>query len=206
MGLYWLDLHIKLCDIFLGLQVSISARLASALDQCLDSRDRISAVPYSRWDLDSLWRGEKTARARFGAFLPDVASFDCSAFGISIPEAELMDPQQRMLLEVRSWLPYSLALYMYGRPQHLSASCVGGYEPPLRQNGEEREGEGVVEKGQNKTALGFNIWLDGFPSVSIEEKRGFFFCTFSLHGISDLCFTMQDTHWPPIALNYASQR
>ena len=85
------------------MQVSISAKLASGLNHCLDSQDRVSSVPYSRWDLDSLWRGEKAARARFGAFLPDAAGFDCAVFGVSVPEAELMDPQQRMLLEVQSF-------------------------------------------------------------------------------------------------------
>ncbi len=85
---------------FAPLQVTISAKLASGMDHHLDGQDRVSAVPYSRWDLDSLWRGEKAVRARFGAFLPDAAGFDCGAFGITVPEAELMDPQQRMLLEV----------------------------------------------------------------------------------------------------------
>lgn len=83
------------------MQVSITAKLAAGLDCKLDAIDRISAVPFTRWDLDSLWRGEKIMRARFGAFLPNVADFDCAAFGISIPEAEFMDPQQRRLLEVR---------------------------------------------------------------------------------------------------------
>ena len=38
-------------------------------------------------------------RARFGGWLRGVAAFDGAAFGITLPEAELMDPQQRMLLE-----------------------------------------------------------------------------------------------------------
>lgn len=82
------------------LQVSICAKLASGMNHHLDSQDRVSSVPYSRWDLDSLWRGEKIARARFGAFLQNAAGFDCATFGITVPEAELMDPQQRVLLEV----------------------------------------------------------------------------------------------------------
>ena len=86
-------------------QVSPSAKLAQGMDHHLDSKDRVSSVPYSRWDLDSLWRGEKAARARFGAFLTDAAGFDSAAFGISVPEAELMDPQQRMLLEVQPFCP-----------------------------------------------------------------------------------------------------
>ena len=41
-------------------------------------------------------------RARFGAWLDSVEAFDAACFGISAPEAELMDAQQRLLLEV-SW-------------------------------------------------------------------------------------------------------
>lgn len=82
-----------------NLQVTLASRLASSL-QIAATPDKISSVPFSRWDLDSLWRGKPLVRARFGGFLQNVANFDCGAFGISVPEAELMDPQQRLLLEV----------------------------------------------------------------------------------------------------------
>ena len=84
------------------MQVTIAGQLPSSLQYCsrAASPDKISGVPFSRWDLDSLWRGKQQTRARFGGFLPEVAAFDCAAFGVSVPEAELMDPQQRLLLEV----------------------------------------------------------------------------------------------------------
>ena len=81
--------------------MSINAKLAAGLDHVLDVADKVSAVPFQRWDLDSLWKGQNMTRARFGAFLTDVADFDSGLFGVSVPEAELMDPQQRALLEVR---------------------------------------------------------------------------------------------------------
>ena len=39
-------------------------------------------------------------RPRFGGWLDNVAEFDASLFGITAPEAELMDPQQRLVLEL----------------------------------------------------------------------------------------------------------
>ena len=38
--------------------------------------------------------------ARFGGFVKDWASFDAACFGISPSEAVLMDPQQRVMLQV----------------------------------------------------------------------------------------------------------
>lgn len=80
--------------------MNIAAKLSSDPQLGSHELDSITTVPYSRWDLDSLWHGASTLRARFGAFLPAVDQFDCSAFAISVPEAELIDPQQRLLLEV----------------------------------------------------------------------------------------------------------
>ena len=42
-------------------------------------------------------------RIRFGGFLAGSRDFDAAAFGITSAEAELMDPQQRVLMEVVSF-------------------------------------------------------------------------------------------------------
>jgi acyl transferase domain-containing protein len=55
-----------------------------------------------RWDLEQLRQGKSVLHSRFGGWLPSVDTFDGTFFGISAPEAELMDAQQRLLLEV-SW-------------------------------------------------------------------------------------------------------
>lgn len=64
----------------------------------------VSEVPDERWSLAD-WYDEDsnrpaTTRSRWGSFLPDVASFDRGFFDISQPEAERMDPRQRLALEV----------------------------------------------------------------------------------------------------------
>jgi NADPH:quinone reductase-like Zn-dependent oxidoreductase/3-oxoacyl-(acyl-carrier-protein) synthase/acyl carrier protein len=59
--------------------------------------DAITPVPLERWDLEVLTRSAMPAR--FGGFLPAADQFDLALFGLSMTEAELMDAQQRMLLE-----------------------------------------------------------------------------------------------------------
>ena len=60
--------------------------------------DHIQAVPLDRWDVD----GPKAPGlgASFGGFVADWARFDAALFGVSPSEAAMMDPQQRVLLEV----------------------------------------------------------------------------------------------------------
>jgi acyl transferase domain-containing protein len=62
-------------------------------------------VPLPRWDVeapDAIWQMDRPAQLRvhFGGFLADVVLFDAAVFQISSVEAQLMDPQQRLMLEV----------------------------------------------------------------------------------------------------------
>jgi acyl transferase domain-containing protein len=66
--------------------------------------DAIGRVPDGRWESYAA-RGPAHARAvrsaiKAGGYLDDIAGFDADFFGISPREAELMDPQQRVTLEV----------------------------------------------------------------------------------------------------------
>lgn len=66
--------------------------------------DAIREVPHDRWDAQALYDpdAERPGKmwTRFGGFLDDVAGFDAPLFGIAPREAESMDPQQRVVLEV----------------------------------------------------------------------------------------------------------
>lgn len=69
-----------------------------------ENRDAIGEIPAGRWQ-GYADKGAEFARAlrraiRAGGYLEDIAGFDADFFGISPREAELMDPQQRVTLEV----------------------------------------------------------------------------------------------------------
>ncbi|MDF4005205.1 amino acid adenylation domain-containing protein [Luteibacter sp. PPL552] len=67
-------------------------------DNLREGRDCIGDVPASRWD----WRGEPGDHARWGGFIDGIDVFDPLFFGISTREAELLDPQQRLMM-VHVW-------------------------------------------------------------------------------------------------------
>ena len=64
-------------------------------DNLIQGVDGISQVPKERWD-DATYFDEP----KWGGFIRDVAGFDAAFFQISPREAELMDPQQRLFLQV----------------------------------------------------------------------------------------------------------
>lgn len=66
-------------------------------------RDAVREVPPDRWDpvrLAQDCRIPGSGIGRWGGFLDHIDRFDAPFFGVSAREAECMDPQQRMLLEL----------------------------------------------------------------------------------------------------------
>ncbi|MCM3924529.1 polyketide synthase, partial [Frankia sp. AiPs1] len=83
----------------LGCRFPGQVRTLEALGRVLTAgADVFSDVPTERWAHDQLAPGA-VANGR-GAFLDDIDRFDAPYFGISPREAGLLDPQQRLVLEV----------------------------------------------------------------------------------------------------------
>lgn len=73
-------------------------------DNLVSGNSCITEVPSNRWDIDAFYSPSSNetgkSHCKWGGFLEDVESFDNSFFGISPREAEVMDPQQRLFLQV----------------------------------------------------------------------------------------------------------
>lgn len=84
-----------------------------------EGTDPVREVPAERWKGDTLAQADLSTR--MGGFLESIDQFDPSFFGISAKEAESMDPQHRLLLEL-TWE----ALEDAGRnPRSLANSKTG---------------------------------------------------------------------------------
>ena len=94
-------------------------------DLLTEGRDAIDDIPADRWETYTQSRPGNGAAmrdtTRRGGFLTDVAGFDAEFFQITPREAELIDPQQRLVLET-SWE----ALEHAGIPPHTLAGTDAG--------------------------------------------------------------------------------
>lgn len=69
-----------------------------------NSLNLISEVPNTRWDIDKFYSSNPEEKGKMNTrkagFIDDIELFDASFFNISEQEAESLDPQQRLLMEV----------------------------------------------------------------------------------------------------------
>eukprot|EP00966_Prymnesium_polylepis_P021086 485218-Prymnesium_polylepis.1 len=76
--------------------------LRRALDVAETGSNVIGEVPAARWDLAELPKLEESVRTRcrFGGFVQNAEFFDKGVFRLTAAEANAVDPQQRLVLEV----------------------------------------------------------------------------------------------------------
>ncbi|WP_067701972.1 type I polyketide synthase [Nocardia jejuensis] len=131
--------------------------------------DAIGAMPTDRgWDLEGIYDPEpglagKTYTRR-GGFLYDAADFDADFFGISPNEAKIMDPQQRVLLEV-SWE----ALERAGlNPAVLRGSSTGVFTGLMYHDYAQASGTGSGAAGSLVSGrVSYVFGLEG-PAVTVD--------------------------------------
>src|ERR1700751_2537257 len=93
--------------------IGMACRLPGRIDSpqllweaLLRGDDFVGEIPADRWDADVYYDPEPgvpgRSVTRWGAFLDNVAGFDCDFFGMTEREATAIDPQHRLLLEA-SW-------------------------------------------------------------------------------------------------------
>lgn len=85
------------------------------------ARCATSQTPLDRWDWRAFSDRQGAPGARLGAFLADVDAFDAEFFGIPDEDAVLLDPQQRLFLEVL-WEAIERSGY---KPMKLAGSRTG---------------------------------------------------------------------------------
>ncbi|BBO59205.1 SDR family NAD(P)-dependent oxidoreductase [Mycoavidus sp. B2-EB] len=102
----------------------------------LEAQDAVGALPANR---RLLWTNRAEPCRWQGGFLKDVDSFDAEFFRISPREAELLDPQQRFLLEVAWEALESAAIapaMLRGTRSGVFVGMMGGdYEDVIASNG-----------------------------------------------------------------------
>ncbi|WP_411138119.1 type I polyketide synthase, partial [Streptomyces sp. C10] len=108
--------------------IGLSCRLPGAADPdafwelLRDGRSAITEAPADRWTTELLAQSGVSEPAR-GGFLDEVATFDATFFGVSPREAQSMDPQQRLALEL-GWEALENARI---RPERLNGHRTGVY-------------------------------------------------------------------------------
>ncbi|BBY15209.1 type I polyketide synthase [Mycolicibacterium litorale] len=145
----------------------------------LDGGSHVREVPAERWE-PYLRRDPRNAAVLrettpWGTFLDDLAGFDAEFFGVSPREAELMDPQQRLALEV-SWE----ALEHAGVPPR---SLAGG--------------DTAVLMGVNSDDYG-KLIMEDLPGIEAWTGIGTSLC-----GIANRVSHLLDLRGPSVALDAA---
>lgn len=145
----------------------------------MEGRSAVGEVPKERWE-PYLRRDPRNAAVlaeitRWGTFLDDLPGFDAEFFGVSPREAELMDPQQRLALEV-SWE----ALEHAGIPPR---SLAGG--------------DTAVLMGVNSDDYG-KLIMEDLPGIEAWTGIGTSLC-----GIANRVSHLLDLRGPSVALDAA---
>jgi len=162
-----------------------------------NGRDTVCEVPPERWDVNRFFDPNPNAPGkisnRCGGFLDKVDEFDAAFFGISPLEAEHMDPQHRLLLEV-AWH----ALEDSGQPpQELRGSKTGVFVGITQNDYGMMQMAGSLESIQAYSGIGsgacftagrlsFTLGLNG-PAFAVDTA-----CSSSMTALHQACQSLRN--------------
>lgn len=136
--------------------------------------DLITEIPIERWNwrdyFGDIKQHKNKSNSRWGGFIKDVDKFDSAFFNISTREANLMDPQQRLFLEI-AWKTIEDAGY---DPLALSGAKIGVFAGV-----EFSEYQTLISNQQNE----FHGYIATGNSHSMIPNRVSYFLNF--HGPSE---------------------
>jgi len=157
-----------------------------------DGRSLFAKLPAERLEWSGIGAAsELPPAARYGAFLADVQGFDASMFGVSPKEARLLDPQQRLFVEV-VWETFERAGIAPARLQRSKTGVFVGasnadYVRLLDRHGLQQQayvGSGnALTMIANRVSYAFD--LSG-PSLAIDTA-----CSSSLVAVHMACDSLQ---------------
>jgi len=156
-------------------------------------RDSITKMPASRFDkvaLEALFPDEEILPEEWGGFIDDLDKFDPMFFNISPREAQLIDPQERLFLEV-AWEAIEDAGYNY---RNLKGQSVGVFVGALWQpyialgieqtfSGNLQRPHGLLYSIANRVSFYFD-WCG--PSLAVDTA-----CSASLTALHLACESLK---------------
>lgn len=148
----------------------------------VNGKDCITEIPRDRWDYTQV---PFKSRSIWGGFISDIDKFDPLFFNISPREAELMDPQQRIFLEV-CWKAiedsgYSLELFKAKNDQNVGVFVGSSWtEYEIIANNSSNDCPDV-HIGSIATRISYHLGFQG-PSLAIDTH-----CSSSLTSIYLAC-------------------
>lgn len=167
--------------------------LAAFWDLLCRGGDAIVDIPPDRWDADAL-SSDGIRMPRRAGLLPRIDGFDAELFGIAGREAQLMDPQQRLFLEL-SWAALEdAAIPPLGLKGSRTGVFVGAttsdYLQLLAQRLPREELDAYLASGNTLNAIAgrvsYTLGLHG-PAMAIDTA-----CSSSLVAIDRACRSLRD--------------
>lgn len=157
--------------------------------------DAIREIPADRWDVERLYdpelRTKGSMSTRFGGFIDDVDQFDATLFEISPREAQYIDPQQRLLMEVAWQALEDAGVAPTGLAGTLTGVFMGGcnYDYAVVQLGDVERTHRYANTGVGPSLLSnrisFFLGTHG-PSVTVDTA-----CSSSAVAIHTACQSLR---------------